>query len=147
MFYVSNLNYEKHPNLRLSKIEVLNTHQIFRSSYSQPETSISLTASPWSWPDSIMVFSLSFQAHKKIILSFTATTLFSFEYLKLTNWQSNFRNYDWLVKIIQIYDGGFIQLHSRVTDFSTLFSLLLNENLPQYLWFMVSKKLRKASVS
>ena len=43
--------------------------------------------------------------------------------------------------------GVFIQLHSRVIDSSGLSFFLLNANSPQYLWFMVSKKLRKASGS
>ena len=43
--------------------------------------------------------------------------------------------------------GVYIQFDSQVINFSTLSFLLLNENLPQYLWFMVSKNLRKDSVS
>ena len=42
--------------------------------------------------------------------------------------------------------GVFIQLYSRVNDFSTRSFLFLNEKLPQY-HNIYYKKLRKASVS
>ena len=42
--------------------------------------------------------------------------------------------------------GVFIELNSRVIDFSTLSFLFLNENLPQY-HNIYHKKLSKASVS
>ena len=120
-------------------IKRLNTHRIFSLSYSHPETNISLAASSWSWLDSIIVFSLSFQAHKNAHFPLPLRLyLLSFKYLKLTIG---------LRKLSIYMTAVFIQLHSRVIDFPMLSFLLLNENLPQYLWFMVSKKLRKASIS
>ena len=78
-------------------------------------------------------------------------------YLKIQVGKSNSWNWQINIKILgtvigwrklPIYmTGVFIQLHSRVIDSSALSFFLLNANSPQYLWFMVSKKLRKASGS
>ena len=112
------------------------------ASYSQPETSISLAVSPWSWPDSI--YSAFLFKHIKI-----RTFLYRYDFVCLVsniwNCQANIRILETIIGLrkLSIYmTGVFIQLHSRVIDFSTL----LNENLPQY-HNIYHKKLRKASVS
>ena len=136
MLYVWNLNYEKHTKLRLLRIEVLNTHQIFSSSYSQPKRSISLAASPWSWPGSI--YSAFLFKHEKIHFFLYHCNFFCLV-SNIWNWQPNIRTLGTIIvlkKLSTYMTGVFIQLHSRLIDFSTLSFLFLKwkfTTISQYL--------------